>query len=115
MVALWTGGLAGPLMMLVLLQVNYVMSYVACETNHTWFLHAATAVAALLVAGAGAWAWQAGRGPMAPADAPSQPISPATCEGRTRWMAYFAVGASIWSIIVILSMSLPVVVLETCQ
>ena len=102
-------------MMLVLLQVNYVMSYVACETRHTWFLHAATGVAALLVAAAGAWAWQAGRGPMAPADARSEPISPGTCEGRTRWMAYFAVGASIWFINVILSMSVPVVVLKTCQ
>jgi hypothetical protein len=30
-------------------------------------------------------------------------------------MAYFAVGASIWFIIVILSMSVPVVVLKTCQ
>ena len=113
--ALWTGGLTGPLMMLLLLQVNYVMSYVACETRHTWFLHAATGVAALLVAASGAWAWQAGRGPMAAADARSEPISPATCEGRTRWMAYFAVGTSIWFIIVILSMSLPVVVLKTCQ
>jgi hypothetical protein len=113
--ALWTGGLAGPVMMLVLLQVNYVMSYVACETKQTWFLHAATGVAALLVAAAGAWAWQAGRGPLAPADARSNPIGPGTCEGRTRWMAYFAVGASIWFIIVILAMSLPVVVLETCQ
>ena len=113
--ALWTGGLAGPVMMLLLLQMNYVMSYVACETRQTWFLHAATGVAALVVAAAGGWAWQAGRGPMAPADAQSQPISPATCEGRARWMAYFALGASIWFIIVILSMSLPVVVLETCQ
>lgn len=113
--ALWTGALAGPILMLVLLQVNYVLSYVACETRQTWFLHAATLVAALLVAAAGAWAWQAGHGPMAPADAESAPISPATCEGRTRWMAYFAVGASVWFIIVILAMSLGVVVLETCQ
>lgn len=113
--ALWTGALAGPILMLLVLQVNYVMSYVACETKHTWFLHAATVIAALLVAAAGAWAWQAGRGPMAPADARSQPIGPATCEGRTRWMAYFAVATSLWFIIVIVSMSVPVVVLQTCQ
>lgn len=113
--ALWTGALAGPILMLTVLEVNYVMSYVACETKHTWFLHTVTVIAALLIAASGAWAWQAGRGPMAPAEVHSPPISPATCEGRTRWMAYFAVGASIWFIIVIVAMAVPVVVLETCQ
>jgi hypothetical protein len=115
MLALWTGVLAGPIVMLVLLQTNYVLSYVACETRQTWFLHATTGAAALLVGAAGAWAWQAGRGPMAPADAQTPPLSPETCLGRTRWMAYLALASSIWFIIVILSMSVPVIVLETCQ
>ena len=113
--ALWTGVLAGPIVMLVLLQVNYVMSYVACETKQTWFLHLATAIATVLVAAAGAWAWQAGRGPMHIADAMTPPMSPQTCEGRSRWMAYFAAASSVWFILVILAMSVPVVVLETCQ
>ena len=60
--ALWAGVLTGPLAMLTLLQVNYVLSYVACETRQTWFLHLGTVVAVALVGAAGAWAWQAGRG-----------------------------------------------------
>ena len=115
LLALWTGGLAGPIVMLVLLQTNYVLSYVACETKQTWFLHLATAVAALLVAAAGTWAWRAGRGPIDTADAATAPLSAATGEARTRWMAWFAVGSSIWFVIVILAMSVPVVVLKTCQ
>ncbi len=55
--ALWTGVLAGPIVFLVLLQTNYVLAYVACETRQTWFLHLATAAAVLLVAAAA----QAGR------------------------------------------------------
>jgi hypothetical protein len=113
--ALWTGALTGPIVMLMLLETNYVLSYVACETQQTWFLHAATAVAVLLVGAAGAWGWQAGQGSMDPADAASDPISPATCEGRTRWMAWAALATSVWFIIVILAMSVPVVVLKTCQ
>ena len=113
--ALWTGVLAGPIVMLVLLEVNYVMSYVACETKQTWFLHLATAIAMVLVAAAGAWAWQAGRGPMEIADSMTAPMSPQTCQGRSRWMAYVAAASSVWFILVILAMSVPVVVLETCQ
>jgi hypothetical protein len=113
--ALWTGALAGPVVMLVLLQTNYVLSYVACERKQTWFIHAATVLAALIVAVAGGWAWRAGGGPMAPADAETPPLSEGTSHGRTRWMAYFALTTSIWFVIVILSMLLPVAVLETCQ
>ena len=115
LLALWVGSLAGPVVMLGLLQTNYVLSYVACEARQTWFLHAATGVAALLVATAGAWAWQAGRGPMEGTDAEAPPLSAATSEARARWMAWFAVAISAWFIVVILSMSVPVVVLRTCQ
>jgi hypothetical protein len=115
LLALWTGSLAGPVVMLVLLQTNYVLSYVACETRQTWFLHLATLVAALLVAAAGAWAWQAGRGPLEEAEVEAPPLSVATAQARTRWMAWFAVAVSAWFIIVILAMSVPVVVLKTCQ
>ena len=81
-----------------------------CETKQTWFLHLATAVAAVLVAAAGTWAWRAGRGPIDTADAATAPLSAATGEARTRWMAWFAVGSSIWFVVVILAMSVPVVV-----
>lgn len=115
MLALWTGLLAGPVVMLVLLQVNYVLSYVACETRQTWFLHLATGIAIALVAAAGTWAWRSGHGP---ADLPepfTPPVSAGTCDTRARWMAHAAVACSAWFIIVILAMVIPVVVLETCQ
>jgi hypothetical protein len=113
--ALWTGVLAGPLVWLGLLEVNYVLSYVACETRQTWFLHLATAVAAALVAGAGFCAWRAGHGPAELPEPLTAPVSADTCDARTRWMAHAAVASSAWFILVILSMSIPVVVLGTCQ
>jgi hypothetical protein len=113
--ALWTGSLAGPIVWLVLLQTNYVMSYVACETRHTWFLHLAIAVAVVIVAGAGAWAWRAGSGPVEEPEPPTAPIGPETRDLRTRWMARFAVAISAWFIIVIIAMAVPIVVLRTCQ
>jgi hypothetical protein len=112
--ALWTGVLAGPLVWLALLQTNYVLSYVACETRQTWFLHAATGVAALLVAAAGAWGWRAGRGPADLPEPLTAPVGPDTCDARTRWMAHAAVASSGWFILVILSMAIPVVVLGPC-
>jgi hypothetical protein len=113
--ALWTGVLAGPLVWLALLQTNYVLSYVACETRQTWFLHLATAVSAALVVSAGLWAWTAGRGPFDLPEPLTDPVSAGTCDSRTRWMAHAAVGLCGFFVIVILSMSLPVVVLRTCQ
>ena len=44
---LWSGLAAGPLAWATLLEINYVLSYVACEQRHTWMLHLATAAALL--------------------------------------------------------------------
>jgi hypothetical protein len=113
--ALWTGVLAGPVVWLTLLEANYVMSYVACETRETWFLHAATGLAVVLVAAAGLWGWSAGRGPRDLPEPLTEPVSPETCDARTRWMAHAAVAVSAWFIVVILAMEIPILVLRTCQ
>jgi hypothetical protein len=113
--ALWTGVLAGPVVWLGLLEANYVMSYVACETRQTWFLHLATAVSVVLVAAAGLWAWSQGHGPSGLAEPVTDPVSPDTCDSRARWMAYAAAGSSAWFIIVIVAMEVPVIMLRTCQ
>lgn len=113
--ALWAGVLAGPLVWLTLLETIYVLSYVACETRQTWFLHLSVAVAVALVALAGVCAWRAGRGPLDLPEPLTPPISRETCDVRTRWMAHLAVATSIWFILVLLSMAIPVIVLETCQ
>ena len=98
-IALWTGVLAGPVLWLTLLEVTYVMSYVSCETRSTWFLHLATFVATALAAAAGLWGWSAGQG----------------ANERARWMALVSLTSTIWFILVILSIEIPVIVLRTCQ
>lgn len=112
---LWTGVLAGPLVWLALLETNYVLSYVACELRQTWFLHLATAVAVALVAAAGLAAWRAAPAPRPPEEPLADALSPETGAIRAQWMAILAVASSAWFIVVILSMSVPVVVLRTCQ
>jgi hypothetical protein len=112
-VALFAGLLGGPLVWFALLEVNYVLSYVACETRHTWFLHAATLASAVAVAAAGWTAWRSG-----PADAterPTDPLSSDTTESRARWMAIAGVALSVWFILVILTMEIPIVLLATCR
>jgi hypothetical protein len=111
--ALWTGLLAGPVVWFALLETNYVLSYVACETRHTWMLHVATAVAVLLVAGAGWLAW--GAGPAEDDQRRSPPVTRATSESRARWMSLAGVAVSGWFILVILAMEIPILVLRTCD
>jgi hypothetical protein len=111
--ALWAGLLVGPVAWLALLEAQYVMSYVSCETREKWFLHAATAVAVLIVALSGWAAWRSG--PAQDAQARSEPDTAITREVRARWMSLVGVATSIWFILVILAMEVPIVVLETCQ
>jgi MFS superfamily sulfate permease-like transporter len=113
--ALWSGLLAGPLVALMLQQFNYVMSYVACETRQTWFLHLATAVSVGIVAAIAVFAWRASDGHPLEEEHPTHPLEDETRRQRTRWMSGFGVGLSLLSILVILSMEVPVIVLRTCQ
>jgi hypothetical protein len=111
--ALWAGLLAGPIVWAALLETNYVLSYVSCETRHEWFFHVALAAAVLLVAAAGWFAWRSG-----PADDDqrrSHPVTSATAESRSRWMSIAGVLLSVWFILVMLAMEIPILVLRTCQ
>jgi hypothetical protein len=110
---LWVGLLAPPLVTMVLLESNYVLSYVSCEQRTKWFLHAAVLGALLLVAAAGWTAWTSGP---AEADArQSPPATPDTTESRARWMSIAGVVLALWFMLVILAMDIPVLVLKTCQ
>jgi hypothetical protein len=111
--ALWAGLLAGPVVWLALLEVNFVLSYVSCEVRQKWFLHAAVGIAVLLVASAGYVAWRSG--PPEDREERTPPVTRATAEVRARWMAAGALGLSLAFIVFILAMEIPILVLKTCQ
>ena len=113
--ALWAGLLAGPLAWLTLLQVNYLFAYVACEVQRTWFMHLASAIAILLVGGAGFAAWRASHGEMTAAETLTHPLSDETRKQRSRWMSLAGVACSIWFVVVIVAMEVPIIVLKECQ
>jgi hypothetical protein len=113
--ALWAGLLTGPLVWLALLEVNYVLAYVACETASKWALHLAIVVALLLVAGAGYAAWAASYGHILADETLSPPLSDETRLQRSRWMSLAGVAFSLWFIVVILAMEVPLIVLKECQ
>lgn len=113
--ALWSGLLTGPIVWLALLEVNYVLAYVACEAHSTWFMHLAVVVALLLVGSAGYAAWTASYGDIMADEPPTPPLSDETRRQRSRWMSLAGVAFSAWFIVVILAMEVPLVVLKECQ
>jgi hypothetical protein len=113
--ALWAGVLTGPIVWLTLLETQYVLSYVACETRATWFLHVSTAVALVLVAGAGWAAWSASDGRPYDDDAQEPPVGHDTRRQRSRWMSLAGVALSAWFALVILALEVPILVLGVCQ
>ena len=112
---MWSGLIAGPVVALMLQELNYVMSYVACETRQTWFLHLATGVAVAIVAAIGVCAWRASDGHPFEDEHPTHPLEDETRRQRARWMSGLGVGLSVLSILVIISMEIPVIVLRTCE
>jgi hypothetical protein len=113
--ALWAGLLTGPIVWLALLEVNYVLAYVACETRSTWFMHLAVGVALLLVAAAGYDAWSASFGRLLAVETRTPPLSDDTRLQRSRWMSLAGVAFSLWFLLVILAMEVPLLVLRECQ
>jgi hypothetical protein len=113
--AVWAGVLAGPLAWLTLLEVDYLFAYVACEVQRTWFMHLASAVAVALIAASGYAAWTASHGDMRDEETVTHPLSDETRRQRSRWMSLAGVAFSIWFIVVILAMEVPIIVLRECQ
>ncbi len=113
--AIWAGVLTGPIAWLALLEVNYALAYMACETRSTWFMHLAIGVALVLVAAAGYAAWIASFGSGLSDQAEAPPLSDETRIQRSRWMSLAGVAFSLWFIVVILAMEVPLVVLRECQ
>ena len=111
--ALWAGVLTGPIVWLAMLEVNYLLTYVACERSHKWFMHLAVLVALALVWSAGYLSWIYG-----PPDDPeidTPPVTRETSEQRARWMALYGIVSSMWFTIVILANEIPILVLRACE
>jgi hypothetical protein len=113
--ALWAGLLTGPIAWLMLLEVNYILAYVACESRSTWFMHLAVVIALLVVATAGYGAWAASHGNILAAETLTPPLSDETRLQRSRWMSLAGVALSAWFLLVILAMEVPLIVLKECQ
>ena len=119
--AQWFGLLAGPITYLFLLQTVYTLGYVACETRSTWFLHASTVVALIIVTTAGVLGWRASSEDPFALEHPEtpEPRSLATTDEvrrqRSTWMAVMAAGSSALFILLIVSLEFPILVLHECQ
>jgi len=95
LIMLWIGVLIGPIGALLVLEADYVLSYVACATQREWYMHAVAGVAVLAVAGGGIAAWRA--------------------RERDAWMAQGAALLCAFFIIVILAFDMPVLAFRPCQ
>jgi hypothetical protein len=104
--ASWLGLSAGPLAWAALLEVNYVLSYVACEQRQTWMLHLATMVALALVGGGALAAWSVARPLLGRMSTDGQ--------DRARFMAIAALVLCAWFAVVIVAMEIPVLVVHPC-
>lgn len=104
--------LAGPVVWAALLETNYVLSYVACESRHTWMLHVATAAALLLIALAALGAWRAA--PAAASEDASTFEARETALIRARFMAIGGLALCGFFAIAVLATEIPVLVLHPC-
>ena len=113
--ALLTGVLAGPLLFLGLLEFNYVSSYVSCEMQQKWFLHAATVTTVLLIAGAGWRAWQAGAETLRQQQATGEGINFQIDHNWVGWLTLLAVLSAGSFVVLALALGVPGLVLPPCM
>ena len=95
------------------LEANYVMSYVACESRHTWFLHGMNLSLRGRGRRRGLLAWRSGPA-LKTRSTRRRPITRETSENRARWMSLGGVILSLWFVVVILAMEIPVAVIPSC-
>ena len=110
--ALWIGVLAGPVLWAANLEVNYALSYNACEQRNAWMLHLSAAVSVALIAVAALNAWRAR--PEGTDDAEPSTDPRDTAVVRARFMAVGGLALCVWFALVILATDIPVLVLKPC-
>ena len=110
--ALWIGVLAGPVVWAANLEVNYALSYNACEQRNAWMLHLSTLISVALVALAALNLWRARPGGTDDEPASTDPRDTAVL--RARFMLVGGLALCAWFAIVILATDIPVLVLKPC-
>jgi len=110
--ALWTGVLAGPVVWAANLEVNYALSYHACEQRNAWMLHLSTAVSIVLIALAAVSLWRARPGGTDDSAASTDPRDTAVL--RARFMLVGGLALCAFFAVVILATDIPVLVLKPC-
>jgi len=110
LVSLWAGLVTGPLAWAALLEVNYVLSYVSCESHWSWMLHAATVTALVLIATSAmavsrVWVQAIREGAEGAARAD---------RARARAMALGGIAMCAWFALVVVATEVPVIVLQPC-
>jgi hypothetical protein len=99
------------------LEINYALSYVACERGSKWMLHLTTFAGAAIVLAAAVAAWRA-RPQLDHGDEslPSTIENPGrTALVRTRFITIGGLGLCAWFVIVILAMEVPTSLLAACN
>jgi len=107
---LWFGMLAPPITWGLHFQVSYMLAPSACAARQSWYLHAATLGALLIVALAGlaAWrSWQRLPGPESE-DATSR-------VGGRRFLAISGVALAVFFAMVIVAIDIPSLILRVCD
>jgi hypothetical protein len=107
---LWAGVLAGPLAMLIQLQVNYALVLWACAAGREWALHLVTLLALLITIAGGLLSWRNWRRAGAVWEDEGAGVLP-----RCRFMAAVGILVGILFALVIVAQWIPIFMYGPCQ
>jgi len=108
--ALWTGVLTGPIVLLLLLETNYVLMQWSCAKGHQWVMHLMDVIAIAVTAFSLVLSWrnwvQSGR---------EWPVDDGGSVERARFLSALGVLMSAGFIMALIAQWIPVMLLGPCQ
>jgi hypothetical protein len=107
---LWAGVLAGPLAMLLQLQVNYALVLWACGSGREWPLHLTALLALVVTVAGGLLSWRNWRQSGAEWEDEGAGVIP-----RSRFMAAVGILAGVLFALVIIAQWIPIFVYGPCE
>jgi hypothetical protein len=108
--SLWAGLLAGPLAMLIELQVNYALVLWACSAGREWALHLVAALALCITLAGGLISWRNWRLAGAHWEDEGAGVIP-----RSRFMSIVGILMSALFALVIIAQWIPIFIYGPCQ